>query len=86
MPPPRPTVGAPHWRARKLIEARELLALAQIAPPGRLRVDYLELADDLARGLHAETCRVAVRALDDAGSGAHRARRDHRAGLSRRKR
>jgi hypothetical protein len=42
--------GDPAWRARKAAEARDLLALSQIAPPGRLRVVLLEL-------------RVALRAL-----------------------
>jgi hypothetical protein len=39
--------GRAHWRARKVVEARELLALAEIAPRGRMRVDYLDLADEL---------------------------------------
>jgi len=59
--------GAPHWRARKLIEARELLALAEIAPPGRMRVEYLDLADDL-RAVCALDVPVAVAALEDVGS------------------
>jgi hypothetical protein len=35
------------WRARKLAEARDLLALAQIAPPGRLEVEFLDLEREL---------------------------------------
>lgn len=39
------TLGPPAWRARKVAEARDLLALCQIAP--RLRVNFLELVGDL---------------------------------------
>ena len=39
--------GNPAWRQRKKIEARNLLALAQIAPPGRLRVDWIDTAEAL---------------------------------------
>lgn len=35
--------GDPAWRARKAAEARDLLALSQIAPPGRFHVVLLEL-------------------------------------------
>jgi hypothetical protein len=37
--------GPPPWRRRKLAEARDLLALAQIS--GRLTVEWLDLLDDL---------------------------------------
>jgi hypothetical protein len=39
--------GDPAWRARKEAEAGDLLRLAQIAPPGRLRVDALDLRENL---------------------------------------
>jgi hypothetical protein len=39
--------GHPVWRARKRAEARELLALAQIAPPGRMSVEALSLSEHL---------------------------------------
>ncbi len=39
--------GHPVWRTRKKVEARELLALAQIAPPGRLSIETLSLREDL---------------------------------------
>ena len=35
------------WRARKLAEARDLLALSQIAPPGRMEIDFLDLETEL---------------------------------------
>jgi hypothetical protein len=35
--------GDAAWRARKAAEAHDLLALSQIAPPGRLRVTALDL-------------------------------------------
>src|SRR5262249_15017912 len=43
------------WRTRKRAEARELVALAEIAPPARMRIDYLDLADELRLG-----CRLGV--------------------------
>jgi len=39
--------GDAAWRARKLAEARDLLALAQIAPPGRLEVQMVDLRERL---------------------------------------
>ena len=59
--------GAAHWRSRKLIEARALLALAEIAPPGRMRVDYLDLADEL-RAVCTIDVPVALRVGESAGS------------------
>jgi hypothetical protein len=38
--------GDPAWRARKRVEAHQLLALAQIAGPERLAVHMLDLEDD----------------------------------------
>ncbi len=37
--------GPTAWSCRKLVEARELLALAQVS--GRLEIGWLDLADDL---------------------------------------
>jgi hypothetical protein len=39
--------GAAVWRRRKRAEARDLLALSQIAPPGRLQAQYLDLSESL---------------------------------------
>ena len=39
--------GDAAWRARKLAETRDLLALAQIAPPGRLEVQMADLRESL---------------------------------------
>lgn len=39
--------GDASWRARKRAEARDLLALAQIAPPGRLEVQMIDLRERL---------------------------------------
>lgn len=39
--------GDAAWRARKRAEARELLALSQIAPPGRLKVERLDMRESL---------------------------------------
>ena len=39
--------GSVVWRNRKLAEARDLLALAEIAPPGRMWVQSLDLQVDL---------------------------------------
>ncbi len=39
--------GDPLWRARKLAEGRDLLALSQVCPPGRMVVQTLDLHDDL---------------------------------------
>jgi len=39
--------GDPAWRARKRAEAHDLLALGQIAPPGRLTVERLDLRETL---------------------------------------
>jgi hypothetical protein len=36
--------GDPAWRTRKAAEARDLLALSQIAPPGRFQVVGIDLA------------------------------------------
>ena len=36
--------GSAEWRQRKLAEARDLLALSQLAPPGRLVVEHLDLS------------------------------------------
>jgi hypothetical protein len=72
--------GAAHWRARKLIEARELLALAEIAPTGRMRIDYLDLADDLRTVCKLEVP-VAVQAAEAADSGSVRIARGATIGL-----
>jgi hypothetical protein len=42
--------GPAVWRQRKLAEARDLLALSQIAPPGRFTVEHLDL-DEALRAL-----------------------------------
>src|SRR5436309_1374091 len=39
--------GSAAWVARKQVEGRELLALAELAPQGRMIVQQLELADDI---------------------------------------
>lgn len=39
--------GDAAWRVRKLAEARDLLALGQIAPPGRLEVQMVDLRESL---------------------------------------
>ena len=39
--------GDAAWQGRKCAETRDLLALAQIAPPGRLKVGMLDLRADL---------------------------------------
>jgi len=39
--------GDAAWRARKRAEARDLLALSQIAPPGRLTVQMIDLRESL---------------------------------------
>jgi hypothetical protein len=46
--------GDPAWRRRKTREAHELLALSQVAPQGRLRVDWLDARDSLRALLHLE--------------------------------
>jgi hypothetical protein len=47
--------GSALWRARKLAEARGLIALAELAPAGRMRVEYLDLSDELRA-----VCRLGV--------------------------
>lgn len=54
------SLGAPTWRARKLVEAREILALSQIAP--RFRVEYLDLTGALRAKVQL---RVPVPCLPD---------------------
>jgi len=44
--------GTEAWRARKLAEARGLLALCEAAPPGRLFVLALDLASELKVHVH----------------------------------
>ena len=39
--------GDPAWRLRKVAEARDLLALSQIAPAGRLQVQAIDLREHL---------------------------------------
>ena len=39
--------GTAVWRQRKILEARDVLALSEIAPPGRLEVQQLDLAESL---------------------------------------
>ncbi len=56
--------GTASWRARKIAEARDLLALSQIAPPGRLIVEALDLADEL-RALLALRVPVPCRPGED---------------------
>ena len=43
----REASGDAAWRARKQAEARDLLGLSEIAPPGRLTVAWLDLREDL---------------------------------------
>jgi len=52
--------GSAPWRARKLAEARELIALAQES--GRYRIEWLDLAEDLRVLL---TMRASVPCLPD---------------------
>jgi hypothetical protein len=49
------SAGPTSWRCRKLAEAKDLMALCQIAPPGRLRVVRLDLRQNLRT-----TVRLAV--------------------------
>jgi hypothetical protein len=39
--------GAPEFRGKKIGETHDVLALSQLAPPGRLRVEMLDLRTDL---------------------------------------
>jgi hypothetical protein len=39
--------GPSHWRIRKQAETRNLLALGQITPPRRMRIDLLDLSEAL---------------------------------------
>src|SRR4051794_2641782 len=41
------SAGPPPWRARKSAEARELIALGELAPPGRMTIEHLDLAESL---------------------------------------
>jgi hypothetical protein len=52
--------GDPAWRARKKREAQELLALSQLAPPGRLFIEALDLRESL-RALVAMSVPVPCR-------------------------
>ena len=56
--------GSALWRKRKLAEATELLALSRISPPGRMRVDFLDLRDELRAVCEL---RVPVPCRDDSG-------------------
>jgi len=58
----RASGGDPAWRARKRAEAHDLLALSQIAPPGRLAVEMLDLRESLRSLL---LMRVPVPCLPD---------------------
>jgi hypothetical protein len=40
-------IGPRHFQPRRIAETRDLLALEQIAPPGRLRIEMLDLSFDL---------------------------------------
>jgi hypothetical protein len=62
--------GSRAWQARKLAEARDLLALARIAP--RLRIDFIDLETDLRAMLHLQ---VPVPCLPDADGQLRRADR-----------
>ena len=57
--------GSPAWRGRKEAEARELLALSQIAPPGRLTVQLLRLEESVRALL---VMRVPVPCLPDSNN------------------
>src|SRR3954470_14610572 len=39
--------GTPVWRARKAAEAREIIALAEMAPSGRLSIEQIDLSEEL---------------------------------------
>lgn len=52
--------GSLSWRRRKAAEARDLLSLAQIAPPGRLAVDFLDMRQALRAIVRLEVA-VATR-------------------------
>ena len=59
--------GDPAWRARKRAEGHDLLALSQIAPPGRLVVERLDLRETLRAVLLMRVpvpCRPALSASD----------------------
>jgi hypothetical protein len=58
--------GSAQFRRRKIAEARDLLALSQIGPPGRLRVEALDLGGDLRARLRL---RVATPYLRRDGNG-----------------
>ena len=46
--------GDTAWQSRKQAEARDVLALSQIAPPGRLWVEWIDMADALRILLHLD--------------------------------
>jgi hypothetical protein len=56
--------GSAPWRARKAVEARELLALSQIAPKDRMHVAQLDTSQSL-RAVIAMDCPVALRSARD---------------------
>jgi hypothetical protein len=47
--------GPARWQSRKIAEAREILALAEMAPPGRMSVEYLDVASEIRAA-----CRMQV--------------------------
>jgi hypothetical protein len=57
--------GDPWWRQRKLLELQEILALSQIAPRGRLAIDWIDSRSDLRVLLHLKVP-VPCRAGGDA--------------------
>lgn len=60
------SLGSPRWKERKLAELRDVLALSQIAPPGRLSVEGIELFVDLCLKLRLA---VPVPCMPADGSG-----------------
>lgn len=60
------SLGSPRWKERKLAELRDVLALSQIAPPGRLTVEGIEPFVDLCLKLRLA---VPVPCMPHDGSG-----------------
>ncbi len=61
----RRSAGDPVWRARKGAEAADLLRLAQIAPPGRLAIEQIDIEQSLRAVL---LLRVPVSCRPDAAN------------------
>jgi hypothetical protein len=51
----RSCAGAAGWRQRKLVEARKLLELAELAGPRRMSVEMLDLSGDLRAAVRLHT-------------------------------